>query len=559
MAIVSEVVADKTLNISTGTPVAHTFPMFAAADLVVYYGVVAPAIAVQSVDYTFVLAVDFQSFTVTPTAALLAKIDALILNDPTNEINYMTVRRDMDNLTPTTPASVRQTQFASTEFDRTAMRLQQLQDNLNRALTLSPNFVGDTPKMELTEAKADTALVFNATGDGIVVGPTADEITSAQGYAVAALASKDAAGVSETNSAASEDKAQDWAEEVEDTPVEVGKFSALHHAAKAADSAATFDLTGGVQLTPRTAPAHSEAFFYYDSDVKSFVFFNDQSTSSLTVGRETWVRCVNKTGVTISDGDVVYISGSQGNKPTIALADRDTDVTSRLIGLVTHDIANNAEGEVTVAGIVRNLDTSAFTEGDTVYLSSTAGGYAAAVGGAGFYDVKVGVVLNAHLTQGQILVQTERMALATETIAGLLKIATQAKAVAGTDDVDAMTALKTKQAFNASGSAPMFACRAWCRFDGTAATITDSGNVSSLTDVAVGRWKINFATNMADANFMTTVSAAHGGAGTQWRISNIDSDVPPAVGDVSVNVVSGDATTDRTYIDNSNVNVSVFN
>jgi hypothetical protein len=39
--------------------------------------------------------------------------------------------------------------------------------------------------------------------------------------------------------AAARDKAEDWAEEVEDTPVETGKYSAKHHAAKAAASAAS--------------------------------------------------------------------------------------------------------------------------------------------------------------------------------------------------------------------------------------------------------------------------------------------------------------------------------
>lgn len=56
-----------------------------------------------------------------------------------------------------------------------------------------------------------------------------------------AAASESAAGTSETNAAASEAKAADWAEEDEDVAVEPGQFSAKHHAAKAAVSAASVE------------------------------------------------------------------------------------------------------------------------------------------------------------------------------------------------------------------------------------------------------------------------------------------------------------------------------
>ena len=197
MSTVTDVVATKYLAISTGTPVAVNFPMLEASELVVYYGVDA-LIAVQNTDYTYVLALDFQTFTVTPTASLIAKIDALILADPTNEINYITVRRVMGLLTTTTPALARYTPFTSTEFDRAAMRDQQLTDALNRALTLSPNFVGDAPKMELKTVVADTALVFNSAGDAIIAGPTVQDIADAEANAIAAAASAAAAAAVES-------------------------------------------------------------------------------------------------------------------------------------------------------------------------------------------------------------------------------------------------------------------------------------------------------------------------------------------------------------------------
>ena len=56
--------------------------------------------------------------------------------------------------------------------------------------------------------------------------------------------------------------------------------------------------------------------------------------------------------------------------------------------------------------------------------------------------------------------------------------------------------------FNASGSAPVYACRAWVNFNGTGTVaIRDSGNVSSITDVNVGNYYVNFATAMPDTNY----------------------------------------------------------
>ena len=58
--------------------------------------------------------------------------------------------------------------------------------------------------------------------------------------------------------------------------------------------------------------------------------------------------------------------------------------------------------------------------------------------------------------------------------------------------------------FNVTGSAPVFACRAWVNFDGNGPTIRDSGNVSSITDNGTGDYTVNFATAMSDANYAVT-------------------------------------------------------
>ncbi len=59
-----------------------------------------------------------------------------------------------------------------------------------------------------------------------------------------------------------------------------------------------------------------------------------------------------------------------------------------------------------------------------------------------------------------------------------------------------------KTALNASGTAPIFACRAWVNFKGTGTVaIRASGNVSSITDNGTGNYTVNFTTAMQDANY----------------------------------------------------------
>ena len=64
------------------------------------------------------------------------------------------------------------------------------------------------------------------------------------------------------------------------------------------------------------------------------------------------------------------------------------------------------------------------------------------------------------------------------------------------------TAESTLTQFSASGSAPVFAARAWVNFNGTGTVaIRASGNVSSITDNGTGDYTVNFTTAMPDANY----------------------------------------------------------
>jgi len=68
---------------------------------------------------------------------------------------------------------------------------------------------------------------------------------------------------------------------------------------------------------------------------------------------------------------------------------------------------------------------------------------------------------------------------------------------------------QVKDSLNATGSAPVYACRAWVNFDGTGTvSIRGSGNVSSITDNGTGDYTVNFATAMPDLNYSVSGSVS---------------------------------------------------
>ena len=70
--------------------------------------------------------------------------------------------------------------------------------------------------------------------------------------------------------------------------------------------------------------------------------------------------------------------------------------------------------------------------------------------------------------------------------------------------------------FNASGSAPVYACRAWVNFDGDGTiSVRASGNVSSVSDNGTGDYTVNFSTAMSDTNFSCVGSSGLSASGGQ--------------------------------------------
>jgi hypothetical protein len=88
-----------------------------------------------------------------------------------------------------------------------------------------------------------------------------------------------------------------------------------------------------------------------------------------------------------------------------------------------------------------------------------------------------------------------------------------------------------------SGSAPMYACRAWISFNGINPSTREAANVSSLVRNATGDFTINFATAMPSANY-AVVGSASGDAGHPQHAIGTKLDVAPTT--TAVRVHSGD-------------------
>jgi len=65
-----------------------------------------------------------------------------------------------------------------------------------------------------------------------------------------------------------------------------------------------------------------------------------------------------------------------------------------------------------------------------------------------------------------------------------------------------------------------FTAKAWINYDGVSPAINDSHNVSSVTDVAVGKYQLNFANAMGNTNYAATHGVEDGGGFNDGRFIN---------------------------------------
>ena len=136
--------------------------------------------------------------------------------------------------------------------------------------------------------------------------------------------------------------------------------------------------------------------------------------------------------------------------------------------------------------------------------------------------------------------------------------------VLGTSPTLATPTFNSAQLATVSGTAPLYMCRAWVNFNGTGTVaINSSGNVSSITDNAVGDYTANFTTTIVDTNY-AVIAATCARGGFSSPASNISIGVGSSVEGDAPSTYSTSAV--RFYIqrstgagaDLSNVSVAIF-
>ena len=189
----------------------------------------------------------------------------------------------------------------------------------------------------------------------------------------AAALSETNAGTSETNAAASEALAEKWAEEVEDTEVETGKYSALHWAAKAEDFATSINpallvsqtgSTGAAEIPTGTTaqrPTAATGQLRYNTTEGSFEGYDGSEWGAIGGGGGLeWLTEFSGSELVTNGGFATDTDWTKGTGWTI---DAVTDFTADCDGTQT------ADSDLSQASVM--------TVGETYVITYTVSGYSA--------------------------------------------------------------------------------------------------------------------------------------------------------------------------------------
>ena len=126
--------------------------------------------------------------------------------------------------------------------------------------------------------------------------------------------------------------------------------------------------------------------------------------------------------------------------------------------------------------------------------------------------------------------------------------------MAGTIIVDTINSsvASTPPVFQANGTQIGTLCRAWVNFNGTGTVaIRASFNVSSITDVGVGQYTVNFTTALPDVNYAVT---AGGGVNLAYTNSTSSTTTSAFIASAYPSTFAGGAT----FADASSMYVAIF-
>lgn len=116
------------------------------------------------------------------------------------------------------------------------------------------------------------------------------------------------------------------------------------------------------------------------------------------------IQVKNTSGTTLAKGSAVYATGSVGASGAVEVqaSDNTNTATMPALGLLDSQLAANAEGSVTILGVIKNIDTSSWSINDELWVNGS-GQLQNSRPTSGLIQ-KIGRVVRVHASTGEILV-----------------------------------------------------------------------------------------------------------------------------------------------------------
>jgi hypothetical protein len=171
------------------------------------------------------------------------------------------------------------------------------------------------------------------------------------------------------------------------------------------------DVTGNViaDIVQLRGGTGTQGEMSWSTDEETVKLIMDGTT--LYMGQDTFVHVRNNTASIITKGTAVYATGTLGasGRITVAPMIANGTIAGRLfIGLAAEDIAIGADGQVCSYGKIRGINTTAYNDGDVLWISPTVAGQLTATEPTA-PNLKIATAFVIHdATNGTLMVRAEQ-------------------------------------------------------------------------------------------------------------------------------------------------------
>ena len=134
----------------------------------------------------------------------------------------------------------------------------------------------------------------------------------------------------------------------------------------------------------------------------NYITLDEQPANAVLISAK-----VNEAGG-ITAGQVVYITGATGGVPQVSLADNTDFSKGNVLAIAIEDKSDNQTILVCISGLIEGIDTSAFTEGDILYLGTS--GSLTATHPTGINAVqRLGFATKINASTGSIIMEIDNL------------------------------------------------------------------------------------------------------------------------------------------------------